>query len=180
MYLKQIEQLVILQKVDNEIFALKQEQQAAPREVEGLQAVVKELESRKEQLQEKLDYLKAQEKRMSQEIEEDNLKIKKSKNKLMMVGNNKEYHAMMREMDNLEKLNRLREEERLTLMEELKLQQTAMDELNQEHQSAVDALAAKKTNLETRTRESEGRLEELGSMRKIAVKTVPAPILGRY
>ncbi len=31
----------------------------------------------------------------------------------MLVGTTKEYHAMMREMDSLEKLNRLREEEKI-------------------------------------------------------------------
>ncbi len=43
----------------------------------------------------------------------------------MLVGNTKEYHAMMREMDSLEKLNRMREDEQTAVKEELVRQDEA-------------------------------------------------------
>ena len=37
------------------------------------------------------------------EIDDDSARIRKSKNKLMQVENTREYHAMMREMDSMER-----------------------------------------------------------------------------
>lgn len=50
-------------------------------------------------IQEKINVLLEQKGRIESEIENDSQKVKKSKNKLMLVENTKEYHAMMREMD---------------------------------------------------------------------------------
>lgn len=180
MYLKQIEQLVILQQVDNEIHDLNLMLEAAPKEVEELEAAHGELDQKRVTHLEKLEYLRAQEKRMTQEIDEDTLKIKKSKNKLMMVGNTREYHAMMREMDNLDKLNRMREEERTTLMEELSAQEAALKEIEDELSGLQNDLDAKRNSLAKRTKETEQLLADLNHKRQFAGKTVPPPILARY
>ena len=58
--------------------------------------------------QDKMAHLREQEKRLGIEIEDDSARIKKSKGKLMAAGNSKEYHAMVREMDSLERINRTR------------------------------------------------------------------------
>ena len=180
MYLKQIEQLVDLQKVDNEILAIKSELDAAPKEVETLEAEFKTLEEQRGQILEKNEFLKQQEKRLVTEIEEDNLRIKKSKNKLMMVGNTREYHAMMREMDNLEKLNRLREEEKITLTEELQRQDEQLAEIDTNVGRISGELGEKRTNLQKRVDEAEEVLQGLNKRRVNAGKSVPVPVLGRY
>lgn len=179
-YLKQIEQLVALQHHDNEIVDLQVELQEAPKEVEVLEAEYAELDSRRAAVLEKIDYLKAQEKRLDGEIDDDSAKIKKSKNKLMMVGNTKEYHAMMREMDNMEKLNRLREEERAALAEELSRQEAALVAVTEDVNEIAGRLDEKKANLAARVEEAEKRLEDLNAKRSIAEEAVPAPVLRRY
>ena len=180
MYLKQIEQLVSLQRIDNEIFDLQAEREAAPKEVTELEAQHAELVSRRDAMAEKLDYLRDQDQRLGSEIEDDNLKVKKSKNKLMMVGNTREYHAMMREMDNLEKLNRLREEEKVALIEELKRQEESRDELNGELNALEEQLKEKQSTLTKRMKEFEKRLSSLNNQRGDVGKIVPAPVLSRY
>lgn len=180
MYLKQIEQLVDLQKVDNEILAIKAELDAAPKEVETLEGEFQTLEGQRSQIIEKNEFLKQQEKRLVNEIEEDNLRIKKSKNKLMMVGNTREYHAMMREMDNLEKLNRLREEEKITLTDELQRQDEQLAEIDTNVGRISGELDEKRANLQKRVDEAEELLNGLNKRRVNAGKSVPAPVLGRY
>ena len=180
MYLKQIEQLVALQKIDSEIIELKEELEAAPKEVRALEDRFEELDGKRKQLEEKISFLKSQEKRLEAEIEEDGLKIKKSKNKLMMVSNNKEYHAMMREVDNLEKLNRMREEEKLVLSEELERQQAGLDAENTELDGLKQELDEKNANLKERVNAAEKRLNVLNKHRQNAGKNVPTPVLGRY
>ncbi|MFW5735537.1 MAG: zinc ribbon domain-containing protein [Oceanidesulfovibrio sp.] len=179
-YLKQIEQLVALQRVDSEIIGLRQELESAPKEVDELEANYSQYRERKEQILEKIDYLQSQQKRLDSEISDDDLKIKKSKNKLMMASNTKEYHAMMREMDNIEKLNRMREEERMALVEELERQRSALEEVESESSSLKENLDEKQSTLEQRVEQIEARLTELEKQRKAAGQHVPGPVLGRY
>ncbi len=180
LYLKQIEQLVALQKVDDEIFVLRQEVERAPKEVEELRAQFAELETQQTRLNDKMAHLKEQAKRLDFDIDSDVGKIKKSKNKLMQVGNAKEYHAMMREMDSLEKSNRSREEEKMTLAEELERQRTSMSEVDERHGLMQAALQAKEETLESRLSEAEKTLKVLDAKRDETGKEIPLPVLSRY
>ncbi len=179
-YLKQIEQLVALQRVDSELIILKKDLEEAPQEVDRLEADFTQYRERKTQILEKIDFLKTQLRRLDDEIQDDSLKIKKSKNKLMMASNTKEYHAMMREMDNIEKLNRMREEERAALNEELERQRAALDEIEAQSSNLETELEAKKSTLHDRVTEIEGRIAELQKQRVAAGGHVPTPVLGRY
>ncbi len=148
MYQKQIEQLVVLQAVDDEIIILDQELSEAPKELADLEEQLKGFQERQEQIDEKVRLLKEQRKKLDAEIEDDASRIKKSKNKLMMVANTKEYHAMMREMDSLEKLNRMREEERVAVAEELDRQGEEVQALAEEMTSVQEEYNAKSATLE--------------------------------
>ena len=180
MYQKQIEQLVVLQTVDDEIRILEVEVRQAPLELADLEGRLAQIRERQSQVQERLDILGVQQKRLEGEIEDDGHKIKKSKNKLMAVGNTKEYHAMMREMDSMEKLNRLREEERIAVMEEFERQNAAMSELAEEMKGLMGDYDAKKATLDERIGKAQTRLDSLNKRRNKAGKVVPPPILGRY
>jgi len=180
LYLKQIEQLVALQRVDDEIHAIKVELEEAPKEVEALQLRFNQLDEQRNRFLEKIEHLKDQEKRISHEIEDDTVKVKKSKSKLMLVGNTKEYHAMMREMDNLEKSNRLREEEKVALAEELQRQEIALTDIDGRYGTLKEELDEKQTNLNARVTEANGLLSKLDDKRKDTGAEVPAPILSRY
>ncbi|WP_147818968.1 zinc ribbon domain-containing protein [Salidesulfovibrio onnuriiensis] len=180
MYQKQIEQLVVLQRVDDEIIVLQEDLTAAPRELRAMEEKLEGLDARKAQVEEKLDILKQQQKKLGIEIDEDDAKIKKSKNKLMMASNTKEYHAMMREMDSLEKLNRIREDESTAVKEELLRQTAAMEAVEEEIAGVKEEYNAKKATLDERVAEAEKALEGLNKKRDKACKVVPPPILGRY
>jgi predicted nucleic acid-binding Zn-ribbon protein len=180
LYLKQIEQLVALQKVDNEIFGIRGEMENAPKEVEALRVKVKELEDQRGHSRDKLTHLKEQARRLDLDIDTDTGKIKKSKNKLMQVGNAKEYHAMVREMDSLEKINRSREEERMALLEELERQKNIQEDLDTQF-NALDAdLSEKEAGLGGRLDTARNTLDELGKERVKTGREVPAPVLARY
>ena len=180
LYLKQIEQLVALQKVDDEIFSIRTEMESAPKEVEALRAVFADLEAQRERCLDKFSHLKEQAKRLDLDIDTDTGKIKKSKNKLMQVGNAKEYHAMMREMDSLEKINRSREEERMALIEELERQQATQEELDEKYKTLQEELSAKEAGLAGRVAVAQKSLNGLDKERDKTGKEVPLPVLGRY
>lgn len=180
LYLNQIAQLVALQRVDDEIFTIDQEMEKAPREVESLRTEFAAVQAEKAHIEDKMTHLREQTKRIDFDIDNDLDKITKGKDKLMQVGNAKEYHAMMREMDSLEKTTRTREEEKITLADELERQKAAMADVEERHAAMETDLKAKEESLDARLTEAGQKRKELEKEREAAEKDIPAPVLARY
>jgi len=180
MYKKQIEQLVMLQMIDGEILSLRSELENAPQEIQSLEKKHQDIQASSDQVRDKLNYLNEQLKRLETDIEEDHVRLRKSKSKMMMVGNSKEYHAMVREMDSLEKLNRSRDEEKAAFVEELERQTTADQEMSSQADAVRQELEEARAGLDQRVATAQKRLDELMGNRKEACKILPPPILSRY
>lgn len=180
LYLEQIRQLVSLQRVDDAIHNIQVELDQAPRELEALKKRFADVNGRRERILEKLAHLEAQERRLNSEIEDDDTRIKKSRNKLMQVSNAREYQAVAREMDNMEKSNRTREEERAAILEEKKLQQTALSDMDAEWGVLKEEMEKKQAGLEERLAMNRQHLDELAQSRAASGKEVPRPVLDRY
>jgi hypothetical protein len=180
LYIEQIEQLVVLQKVDSEMITLERILDDAPKQLQILQEKQAYLKQQQGVIQEKVDVLLEQKGRIESEIENDTQKVKKSKNKLMMVENTKEYHAMMREMDTLEKMNRMREEERANLLADLSDLEGRKEALQKDIDDLEKTISAQQSTLDQELAEKRARLEVLDKEKKKASEAVPAPILTRY
>ena len=179
-YFDQIKQLVELQKVDDAIHAVKQDLSSAPSELDSLEQRFAAIETQRNYILDKLSHLQDQQKRLSLEIDDDSARIKKSKNKLMAVGNQREYHAMMREMDSMEKVNRSREEEKMTLLEELQYQNDALAEIDLTYTAIKAELEVKRDGLEEKLQKGNTALEGLNEKRNAASKNIPQPVFMRY
>ncbi len=180
LYLKQIEQLVALQKVDDAIHAVKTELELAPLELEELEGRFNTAEEQRNRVLEKITHITEQQKRIGLEIDDDTVRIKKSKNKLMQVNNQREYHAMMREMDNMEKQNRNREEEKIVLVEELENQNEALKTIDGDYLALKAELEVKREGLQERMNVAEKKLNELQSTRSNTGSIVPPAVFQRY
>ena len=138
----------MLQKVDSEMITLERILEEAPKQLRGLQEKQSYLKQQQGVIQEKIDVLMEQKTRIENEIENDAQKVKKSKNKLMMVENTKEYHAMMREMDTMEKMNRMREEERSNLLADLSDLEGRKDALQKDIDALSETISSQQANLD--------------------------------
>ncbi|MDR2743608.1 MAG: C4-type zinc ribbon domain-containing protein [Desulfovibrio sp.] len=179
-YFEQIKQLVELQKVDDAIFAVRQDVEKTPREILELEQRFAKSEIQRQHVLEKISHLAEQQKRLAQEIEEDAAKIKKSKNKLMQVANTREYQAMLREMDNMEKINHSREEEKSTLAEELATQQLTLVDVDASHTSIQAELEVKKDGMEEKLAAAKSELEQLEKKRLQVSTGIPQAVFMRY
>lgn len=178
--MEQIEQLVVLQKVDSEMITLERILEDAPKQLRNLQEKQAYLKQQQAVIQEKVDVLMEQKTRLENDIENDTQKVKKSKNKLMMVENTKEYHAMMREMDTLEKTNRTREEERANLLADLSDLEGRKEALQKDINELEATISAQQSTLDQELAEKRARIAVLDKEKKKASEAVPAPILTRY
>ena len=180
LYLKQIEQLISLQKVDDEIHTVKLELDNAPQELENLRARFTETTAERDRQLDKMAHLHEQEKRLGLEIEDDSLRLKKSKGKLMQVENSKEYHAMVREMDSLERMNKGREEEKTALIEELTRQKGIEEDVEARFASVQAELQVCENGLRERLGKAQAELDKLMLRRGDTGKEVPMPVFARY
>jgi len=180
LYILQIAQLVALQKVDDAVHAMKAELEQAPLEVSTLEQRFAAVEEQHAKTIDKLEHLQEQQRRLNIEIDEDATRIKKSKNKLMQVGNTREYHAMLREVDNIEKSNRSREEEKLTLHEALLIENANLEEVAGTYQSLKTELEEKRGTLQARVNAAQERLSVLQKERSTTGAAIPPPVFSRY
>ncbi|MDR2050581.1 MAG: C4-type zinc ribbon domain-containing protein [Deltaproteobacteria bacterium] len=179
-YLKQIEQLVELQKVDDRIHLIRKDLTNAPKEIEKLKADFQAAEKERIYISDKLEQLKEQEKRLNLDIDDDESRIKKSRGKLMQVGNSREYQAMMREMDSMEKMNRDREAAKKRLAEELLSQESIFAEAETRYASLKENLEDKEAGLPERMEKAQDELKNLDERRREAGRDIPLPVLSRY
>lgn len=180
LYLKQIEQLISLQKVDDEIHTIKLELDNAPQELEALKTRFAEVTEERGRQLDKMAHLHDQEKRLGLEIEDDAMRLKKSKGKLMQVENTKEYHAMVREMDSLERVNKGREEEKTALIEELARQNAIQEDVEARYAAVQEEMNACESGLQERVTKAQAELDKLMKRRGETGQEVPPPVFGRY
>lgn len=180
LYLKQIRQLVSLQTVDDVIHTIDKELASAPQEIDLLTARFTEVEAQRVKVLDKLSHLTEQQKRVNNELEDDGSRIKKSKSKMMQVANSREYNAMAREMDSMEKMNRSREEESTALTEELNTQNAALEEVTAIWTTLKAELDEKQSGLDARIKDAQARRAEMEKVRAVTGSEVPRPVLDRY
>ena len=180
LYLEQIRQLVSLQHVDDAIHDVDQELEDAPKELEALQEKFAAMDKERERILDKISHLKEQGKRIKVEIEDESRRIKKSKSKLMQVSNAREYQAMAREIDNMERSNRTREDEKTTVIDEKLRQDALLQELDEPWAELKAELESRQANLEEHLAEIRARRVELEEKRREVGNIVPKPVLQRY
>ncbi|MCR4665785.1 MAG: hypothetical protein K5657_00625 [Desulfovibrio sp.] len=179
-YLAEIKQLIELQKVDDERFATRQILENAPEEIAQLRKKYESVERRRDHILDKITHLNEQSKRLSSELSDDSAKIKKSKTKLMQAENTREYQAMVREVDNMEKSSSTREEEKTALEDELKNQNVLLTEIDKEYTALKSELEVKEGGLAEKIEKTEALLTTLDARRAESSKSISTPVFQRY
>lgn len=149
---KQLELLIGLQEIDQEIQKLNRLKEKIPGEIEREKQIFKKIDSEEKQLKEKID--QAQKMRRSKEQETQSVKenLVKTKEKLPSVKNNKEYSALLQEIENFEHKIISEEDAEIELMESIEKYQEEysekLKEKNEEEQKFIEIKRRKGEDLE--------------------------------
>jgi len=114
--MERIKHLLDLQEVMSQTKQLDDEKQKIPLEAADLKKLFEEKEAEFLVVDKEFKALKAQRLEKEREIEEERDKAEKSKAKLMSIKTNKEYYAMLKEIDVTRRSNTAREDELLLLL----------------------------------------------------------------
>lgn len=114
--LKDVKTMILLQEVMFKIKALEDERNATPDKIADQKNEMLQAEEEFTNLSSEFEELKKQRRELEYELEDEKEKIERSKARLMTIKTNREYFAMLKEIDMTKRMNRQKEEELLELM----------------------------------------------------------------
>ncbi|MCD6319356.1 MAG: hypothetical protein J7M03_01615 [Candidatus Desulfofervidaceae bacterium] len=177
---EQLLNLIKLQELDLQITQISQKMETEP---EALLTLKQELAKAQEELAEAQKELAEKEKIKKDaewELEECENRIKKSKQKMLEVKTNKEYQALLTEIDELEKMSSEWEEKILVALEEIEKAKKNVAEREKKVKELEQRLSEAKKRLESAFTNLKKELVELRKKREEMVQTVPEDLLRRY
>ena len=125
---EKLKSLLTLQAIDIRFDEIVKEKELATKEIEKLKEELDLLRSTMDQDLRTLEELKKERRAVERELEEVELKIKKSRSRLDEVRSNREYQAVLKEIEELKELNFKKEEIVIKWMEDIEIQEKECSE----------------------------------------------------
>lgn len=175
-----LEKLAALQVVDQRIQKMEREKEEIPQRLALLEEDFKKEENKVLAQRAELEKLQKERRHKEKELEEEIARIKKTEARIFEIKTNKEYQAVMKEIENAKKLNHQREEEILALLEQIEERQKSLSK-------AEKNLEAKRKEYQQQTAELKKKVasfdlemaEELRN-RQQKEKEIPPDLLQKY
>jgi hypothetical protein len=175
-----LETLCQVQKLDTKIIENEKKRALGPQRIEEMTREVGQLKEKAAKEKEVIEELEKERRKKEQELEAEKAQVKKVETKLSEVKTNKEYQAILKEIEAARAANDKTEEEIILLMERV-------EELKKDHQSSVKQLSKreKETAEEIRELEKEiktvdGVVADLRREKEKLLKDVGADLKARY
>lgn len=146
--------LVSIAKVDASLNACRTELSLLPGQLEKIKRSLRGIEAAEAEARAHSEEMAKERRSLEQKLEDNAERIKKYRVQLMEVKTNKEYTAMLHEIDHIERDTESKEERLLILMDEL-------DRQTEENEAFFEKSAAQKGELGGQQRKLESRIEEL-------------------
>lgn len=176
----QIQSLGQLQVVDSEIAGLRQEKEAKPQEIMVLEAG---FEAEKKQVTDAENLsleLQKQKKEEELELATKEEGIKKFQTQLYQLKTNKEYQAMVKEIEGIKADASLMEDKILELMDKIDAAKANIEKEKQKLQEKEKEFNAQKNKIQARIKEIDERLTQLETQRSQIIPEVEPKIFSTY
>jgi uncharacterized protein len=135
------------QKINIQIIENERKLLLAPKKIEGMDKEIKGIKDKVEKEKGMIEELEKERKRKEKELDVEKEKIKKFESRLYEVKTNKEYQALLKEIEGTKETNDKTEEEIIIIMEKV-------EELKKDFESSL-------THLKKREKESENEINRL-------------------
>jgi hypothetical protein len=166
--LNELDQLIELQKIDNQLIEIKQLKGELPQLVEQLEQEIKELKEENKKHKERIEEIEHQKRKANNEIEDLQEKQDKYEDQLYLVTSNKEYDAITAEIETVKKkiseneYNILEwDEEKENLEEQIKSNKMDLEQKEKKYEKNKKKLEKTKEKTGARTEELEKKREKV-------------------
>lgn len=177
---EQIDRLIKLQDIEINIFNIKTEIEKAPERLASLDASIKTREEEIEKESSLLDELIRQLRGYENESKDNVSKIKKSNERLASIKTNKEYQAVLKEIDDLNSINLKVEDKILEYLEQIDDVKKQIKDRKDELVSLSKSVLAEKENVIKESEAGHKTLGELGIKRNELLKKIESSALEKF
>ena len=177
---EEIKQLTDLQVIDLQIVGVDEQIDAGQAEIQKLQSTIEERQASIEELKAKIEAATARQRELEAEQEDQLSRIKERQSKLMQVQTNREYHSLLKEIEDGKKANKEREEETVQLMEKIESLTIIMHEQQGLSQGDDKQLAQEKKKINGEAAKLNEQKEAFAKQREAMVKNFSPSLLKKY
>lgn len=175
-----LKELLKLQSIDARVDEIMKEKEETPRELKKLQESLDLLKVAVEHDLSTLEELKKERRAVERELEEVDLKFKKSKKRLDEVKSNKEYQAVLKEIEDLKKLTFQKEEMAIKWMEEIETQEKECSDNNARWEESQKEYKQRENMVSKRLTELGKETQSLHNERTKVSQVIDRDLLARY
>lgn len=176
----QILELAELQKVENEIMNINRSLAKIPEELDSLDQQRDELQTALNQTKEKIDTLQKQYRAWESDSQAISAKIGKETEKLRSVKNNKEYQAMLAEIEHTKTDQSKIEDQMIASLETIDDVKAQLAKEKEAFDRSDAQLARQKEAINYRAKKYQGQLETLETSRSRLVDNLEPDVLSRF
>ena len=172
--------LIELQVIERKVQALADQKARAPKQIAVLEEEEKEAEGTLLEKQEMLKSVKMSHRELEREVEDFEGRKAASKQKLIDVKSNKEYQAILKEIDDIEGLVRGREDQIIERMESTELLEKEIKEHKRLVTEARERRKREGTQIEQEAKTADRLIAALEEEKKKLKPKIPAELLRKY
>lgn len=176
----QITSLVRLQELDSEIYSLQYEKESKPQEIKTLEAFFEEKKKHLVELEKNLLDLQKQRKDKELELATKEEGSKKLQAQLYSLKTNKEYHAMLQQIQDAKADASVIEDKILQLYDQADRVKIETEREKARLKEEEKTFSEQKKRAEDRVKEIDDRLAQLDSQRKQAMPEIDPKVLSQY
>jgi len=176
----QIDSLVKLQSIEVEVDGIKSMLKEAPGKIAALDDELKATEEDLSLVGGHVEALKKKYREQEAEVQLCLTRMKKSQAKLSTVKNNREYQAILKEIDDLKTKNSDIEDEMLMELDQIDATEQALAEKTESYASLSDEISSEKTHMQQHTREERERLSGLEADRDAMTRVIESELLDTF
>jgi predicted nucleic acid-binding Zn-ribbon protein len=176
----QVKVLIELQAVMGEMGLLEKEKAAIPLEVADLKAERDGREAEVRAVELELQALREERRERERELEEERAKSEKAKEKLMAIRTQKEYGAMLSEIEKVKKLNSDREGQLLSVLERFEDAEQRLAACRAVYDEAEGRYRERMVEVEARMASFDGEIAALDGRKRTVAKGLPPGVLRRF
>ncbi len=172
--------LISLQEIDSQIIHLKHQLEFLPSEIKRFDKLIEDLNKQFENEKKKLTSLEKRKKDKEREIEDFHEKIKKLKEKTSQVKTNKEYQALLSEIETVEENLKKEEENLLLILYEYDEIKKIISNLEKEFDERKKEIELQKKDIDETTKLINQKIETLLDSRGKIIKDLPKEYYDEY
>lgn len=177
---EQISKLIDLQESDTQIFNLKDELEAKPDEIKKLETLIEEKKKKLADSEKKLHDLIKQRKDKELELATKEESAKKLESQLFSLKTNKEYSAMMKEIEGMKTDASILQDQILEILDKTDKEKENFDKEKQAFTQEEKRIKEEIEKIKGRIKEIEGFLSDLQAKREVKAAEVNSKILAQY